>query len=182
VIIEPVLNRGAWNLVDTLTNLRADARTAALPVFAVGPVRLSERLASYPERFPRLAFLAETNDPNLLRRQLDRELGRMGVRPLSEDERPAYAQAAAALLARVAQEPGSPFESTVVEAAPALEVALGNPATALAASSALGDVPSIDAQRSLADVVLDPSRPGDVRLNAAAQLTRSLQRFGRLIS
>ena len=38
------------------------------------------------------------------------------------------------------------------------------------AAAALGDVPNPDAQRSLADVALSPSQPGELRRTAAAQL------------
>ena len=43
-------------------------------------------------------------------------------------------------------------------------------------------MPEPSAQRGLADVVLDPSRPVELRRNAAAQLARSIKRFGPLVS
>ena len=43
-------------------------------------------------------------------------------------------------------------------------------------------MPEPSAQRSLADVVLDPSRPVELRRTAAARLARSIQRFGPLVS
>jgi hypothetical protein len=39
-----------------------------------------------------------------------------------------------------------------------------------------------DAQRGLADVVLDPSEPAPLRRNTAAMLVRSIQRFGPLVA
>src|SRR5207249_3147391 len=66
------------------------------------------------------------------------------------------------------------------EAQTALVLALNNPPTGLAASAALGDVPGRDAQRGLADTLLDPSKPAPLRQSAGAQLARSIQRFGRL--
>jgi hypothetical protein len=39
-----------------------------------------------------------------------------------------------------------------------------------------------DAQRGLADVVLDPSKPAPLRIGTAAQLVRSIQRFGPLVA
>ena len=56
------------------------------------------------------------------------------------------------------------------------------PETAPIAAAALGDLPDPDAQRSLAALVLDPSRDPTLRRQAAAQLVRSIQRFGRLIT
>ena len=60
--------------------------------------------------------------------------------------------------------------------------ALSQPATSLAASTVLGDIPDAKAQNTLADVVLDPSRPVELRYNSASQLTRSIKRFGPLVS
>src|SRR5208282_5565825 len=65
---------------------------------------------------------------------------------------------------------------------PELTIALNQPETSLAASSALGEVPNSDAQQSLADVVLDPSRSVEHRRTSASQLARSIQRFGPLVS
>ena len=39
-----------------------------------------------------------------------------------------------------------------------------------------------DAQRGLADLVLDPSKPAPLRQSAAAMLVRSIQRFGPLLA
>ena len=86
------------------------------------------------------------------------------------------------LLASLASRRGSPFESDLGAAEPALAIALNTAETSQSASVALGDVPVAAAQRGLADVVLDPSKPAPLRLSAAAQLARSLQRFGPLIA
>ncbi len=61
-------------------------------------------------------------------------------------------------------------------------MALRSPETGSAAATALGQVPHPDAQRSLADVALDPSQARALRGQAATQLVRSIQRFGPLIS
>jgi hypothetical protein len=61
-------------------------------------------------------------------------------------------------------------------------VALNEAQTARAAATTLGDVPDPDAQRSLADVVLDPSKAPAIRKQTAAELVRSIRRFGRLIT
>jgi hypothetical protein len=43
-------------------------------------------------------------------------------------------------------------------------------------------VPDVEAQRSLADAVLDASKAAALRLSAAGQLARSVQRFGPLLT
>lgn len=182
VLLEPSLADGSWRLIDTLSNLRADANTAGIPVFLVCPRGLHERLRVYTLSFPRVALMVTPASAPLLKQQLDAGLAQMGARPLTPEERSGYAQAAAALLARIAARPGSPFEPSLPAAEPALTEAIGSPAAGPAALAALADVPGIDAQRGVADVLLDPSKPEAVRLNAADQLRRSIQRFGPLVS
>jgi hypothetical protein len=121
-------------------------------------------------------------DPSGLKAQLDRELARMGARPLSPEELSNYARAAAIILARVASQPGGPFEADLNRAEPALSAALTEPSTSMVASAVLGDVPDVNAQRSLADALLDPSKPPALRLTSAAQLGKSIQRFGPLLT
>ena len=87
-----------------------------------------------------------------------------GRRP---QERAGYAREAATLLARIAARPDSPFEADLARIEPALAVALNTPSTSLSATAAPGDVPDPNAQRGLADVLIDPSKPAPLRLIAA---------------
>jgi CheY-like chemotaxis protein len=179
VLIDIHLTQGNWRLHDTLANLRADARTAGLPVYVVGPLARQADLASLEERFPGVRFLVTSTDP----KTLDQQLGVAGrPQPLSSEERAGYAREAAALLAEIAARPNSPFEPDLARVEPALAAALNAPETGVSASAALGDVPVPDAQRGLADVLTDPSKPAPLRLSAAAQLARSIQRFGPLVA
>jgi hypothetical protein len=164
-------------VVDTVSNLRADARTAGIPIYIVGPLNVQYLLDDLPKRYPGVKFLVTPTSPEILEQQL-------GGRPsgLTDAERAAQAQEAAFLLSLIASRPGNPFESDLVGAEPALTTALNSPNTGLAASTVLGDVADPDAQRGLADVVIDPSKPAALRLSAANQLTRSIQRFGPLVT
>src|SRR5262249_32658399 len=130
----------------------------------------------------RVAFLVTPTDTAAFKPVWERELAKMGARPLSQAERESYARGATELLALIASRPGNPFEVNLSAAQPALVLALSNPPTGLAASAALGDVPGREAQRGLADILLDPSKPAELRLNAAARVARSIQRFGPLVT
>ena len=103
-------------------------------------------------------------------------------RRLSEAERAGYAREAVALLAQIATERKGPLTPDLTAIEPALALALNEAQTAPAAVIALGEVPDPDAQRSLADVVLDPSQPPAIRKQSASELVHSIQRFGRLIT
>lgn len=177
ILVDHHLIQGAWRLSDTLANLRADARTAGIPIYVVGPLNLNEKLNYLKTSFPGVKLLVQPQTPELLEKQL-------GGRPasLSADERASYAREAAILLSHLATAPGSPFEPDLSGAEPALTLALSIPGTSLAASAALGEVPGAGAQRGLADVVVDATKPAQLRISAAAQLAKSLQRFGRLVA
>lgn len=177
ILVDSHQTGGPWRLIDLLANLRADARTAGIPVYVVGPLNQQVALDPTFRNYPGVKFLVTPTSPAILERQL-------GGRPseFSPEERTAYAREAASLLAQVASQSGSPFEADLRQAESALSVALNAPTTDLAASSALGDVPDAGAQRGLADIVLNVSKPIALRLSSARQLARSIQRFGPLVA
>ena len=57
ILIDPHFVQGHWRLVDTLGNLRADARTAAIPTFVVGPRNVGIQLDDLFARFPGVKYL-----------------------------------------------------------------------------------------------------------------------------
>jgi hypothetical protein len=101
---------------------------------------------------------------------------------LSDAERQSYARAAAALLARVAADRRGPMAAGLRTVEPALAVAMRDPGTARSAAAALAELPDPDAQRSVFDAMMDPSRPADFRSEAAKLLVASIRRFGPLIT
>ncbi len=177
ILIDNHLVAGKWRVIDTLANLRADARTAGIPVYLVGPINLEVERKALLASFSGVKTLVTPPNSALLERQL-------GGRPsgLSDAERTAYAREAASLLASIAVRPGNPFLSDLSGAEPALAIALNTSSgTESAAATALAEVPVPDAQRGLADLVLDPSKPAPLRVEAGGRLVRSIQRFGPLI-
>lgn len=181
ITIDPDLVQGSWRLLDTLANLRADAHTAGIPIFLVGPLALRDAVAAKLESFPDVKYLVTPTESTLFKRQIDHALAGLRARPLSAAERTAYASQAANLLSQIATTSGSPFEGDLSMAVPSLSIAFNTPATAMPAATALGDLPRVEAQRDLADTVLNPSKPADLRLAAAAQLIKSVRRFGPLL-
>ncbi len=178
IAVDPNFINDSWKLPDLLGNLKADSRTSGIPVFIVGPLDLQTRLAPKLESFPDAKFLVTPAETELLKGQLDRGLASLGVRPLSAAERSDFAKRAASLLAQIARSPGSPFEADLPLAEPMLSLALNGTTAPIEAAEALGDIPGTDAQRSLADVALDPSKPAPVRLATSRQLARNIRRFG----
>ena len=177
IFVDPHMVQGAWRLDDVIANLRAEPATAGLPIYVYGGLALELTLADLFKRYPDVKYLVQPTSPERLEAML-------GGRPsaLTDGERGAYAREAAALLARVASRAGGPFTPDLEGIEPALTIALNTPETSVAASAALSEVPSADAQRGLADVLLDPSRSTEARVAVAARLSRSIQRFGPLVS
>ena len=83
---------------------------------------------------------------------------------------------------KIAKDRKGPFAADLAGAEEALVAATQSPETAQSAATALAELGSADAQRTLADLVLDPSRALPLRKQVAADLVRSIQRFGPLMT
>ena len=177
ILISYDLFGGGWSLNDTLTNLRADSRTAAIPIFIYGPLNVQYMRPSLSEDYPGIKFLVQPNEPTTLLRQL-----RGLPVPLAAGERARYAREASALLAAIASRKANPLSQDLPGAEPSMAVAMSDADTAPSVATALGYVPDLDAQRSLCDVALDPSQLTPLRKQSAADLVRSIRRFGPLVT
>jgi hypothetical protein len=177
VLVSSDLFSGAWTLTDTLANLQADARTAGLPLFVYGPYDLRYLRPNLEHDFPGIRYLVPPVDAAMLERQLK---GRPSA--LTDADRAGYAREAAALLARIAAHRQSPLWADLSAVEPALAGALAVPETAQAAAAALAQLPDPDAQRSLAALVLDPSRPPALRSQVAGLLAGSIRKFKPLVT
>jgi CheY-like chemotaxis protein len=182
IAIDPNFVQGHWRLTDTLANLRADPQTAGIPTFVYGPLPHIDRLTPMLGSFPGVRTLVTPSRMDLFQAEVARGLAGLRARPLSAEERAAYAREAASLLARVASRSGGPFETGLVLAAPSLMLALNNAAIAPDVVKALGEVPRTEAQRALGDVLLNPSNDPGLRVAAGEALARSLRRFGPLLA
>jgi hypothetical protein len=177
ILISFDLFHSGWGLNDTLANLGADSRTAGIPVFVYGPLDVQYKRPNLEHDYPGIKFLVQPTSPDVLLQQLKALPG-----VPSETVRISYAHEAATLLARIATERNGPLVASLTAVEPPLALALGEAQTAHGAATALREVSDPDAQRSLADVVLDPSRSSLMRRQSASDLIHSIQRFGRLIT
>ena len=179
ILTEPNFVNDPWTMTDLLGNLKADGRTAGIPVVIVGPLASRDQIAASLESFPGARFAVTPTETNLFGAQINRILRSLGVQPLSAAERTDYAKRASTLLATIARRPGSPFEPDLAGATPGLGVEINSAVAPDEAAAVLGDIPGQTAQHLLADSLLDSSRPAASRLAAATNLARSLRRFGR---
>jgi hypothetical protein len=165
-----------WPLRDTVANLKADSRTAALPIYIYGPLNAQFLRPNLKQDYPGIKFLVQPVEAAMLKQQL-KEL----PRALSDADRAAYAREATELLVKIAKDRKSPLAKNIMSAEEALVSALQIPESAQTEATALADLPSADAQQSLADLVLDPSRPIPLRKQIAADLVHSIKTFGPLL-
>jgi hypothetical protein len=177
VLVSFDLFRAAWSLSDTLAHFKADARTKALPIFVYGPLNVQYIRPNLDHDYPGIRFIVQPGDASLLQKQLKTIPSTFSI-----EERSASAQEATELLAQIASSDKGPLTANLSAAEPALSVALNRDASAISAAAALSRIPSPNAQRSLAAVVVDPSRRVDLRQKAAVELVANIQRFGPLVT
>ena len=177
ILISFDLFQSGWALNDTLANLGADSRTAAIPVFIYGPLNVQYKHPNLEHDYPGIKFLVQPVNADLLFQQLK------GLPALpSETMRVGYAHEAATLLARIATERKGPFIADLPAVEPALALALNEAQTAPTLQLPCVRCLTLMLSAGLADVVLDPSKPSAIRKQSAFELVHSIQQFGRLIT
>lgn len=182
IVVGPGDTGGHYDRLETLKNLRADARSAGIPIFLAGTDGDEIRLERVARQYPRMGFIVAPGSPQTLQNQIIPQLEAMGHSPLADSERSAFAKGAAEAIAAVAADPKSPFAPDLPAATPALLRAsrgaeVGGPAT-----TALSGIPDPDAQRRLAEIALDVTNEGPARLEAARWFIASEKRFGPLLT
>lgn len=158
-----------------------DVRLADLNPTPTG-ASIRQGLEALAARFPRVDVLSASYESGLLRPQFARALARLEPNPLTPEERDARAAQALDLLARIAERPQSTFAHDLAEAAPAVLLGINHTASNASAVAVLTGLPNTQAQRDLADALLNTALPLDLRLKAANGLLSSIQRFGNLLS
>ncbi|QDT17146.1 response regulator [Alienimonas californiensis] len=161
-----------------VANLRADARTRAVPLVLYGSERLEPPLSAIANRageavYTEFPVAAET---------LERRIAplRQVAEPLPDDLKAEQKRAAAYALSRLAAGDGRTFP--LGGAVQELSAAVSDPTVSANVSVALAAIPDAAAQGSLAET-LTVVRPGpDAELAAADALTQSVRRYGSLLS
>jgi len=178
IVLHPNMVR--WPLSETLANLRADARTAKIPVIIHGPAALTEKLRTQSRLFQLVAFSSASETSDDFDRQLKPLLKQIKATALSPMERSAQRENAAAWLAHIAQGRRTKvFDIKPAEAE--LTDLLEDDKLAPLALEALGEIPTRTSQQTMAELVLNTEADVDLRRLAAAKLAYHIQRFGLLL-
>ena len=193
-----------WPLLQTLANLRADARTASIPIVIYGSPNsikdlhvtittqmqnrkqfedkgdISSKVRALAQSFPLVTYVLESQTREQLESQLNPFLARLKSPPLTQPQRAAMKAQALSWMAHIATGRRQKiFNLTGTEEL--LASAALDPNLAADALQALGEITTIKAQQLIAGVALNTTLEPRVREIAVNKLTFHIQRFGLLI-
>lgn len=170
-----------WELTQTLANLRADSRTAALPIVIYGSEDDRDGVARLVNRSKPALFIAESSTSSDFLRQFAPFARDTKSPPLSDQERQRQKVAAAYWLSVIAADRNSKiFDVSTAEKE--LALVAEDPDTGEYALAALSNIATGSSQRRLAGVVVNPQLDPRLRQAAGAQLGFHIQRFGLLLT
>lgn len=170
-----------WDLTQTISNLRSDSRTSAVPIVIYGPESVRTEVARLVSRSKLAVFVSESASDNDFLVQFQPFVQRVRSPELTAYERNQQKIAAVYWLASLASDQGV----RVFDIAPA-EQQIGRVAevadTGENALVALAGIGTGSAQKKLSVLVLNTSLDMKLRETAATQLTFHIQRFGLLLT
>jgi CheY-like chemotaxis protein len=167
-----------------LAELRADVNYGLVPVFVTmapdraGKLPLEARLLDLVRGYRNVWVIATALEEKTLKEEITRNLAGSMAPPLTEEERKGNAALAVLWLRRMAQ--GELPGYDVRPAEEGILAATRSPELAPLAIEAAGGIPTRQAQRSLADVVLGNAR-SELRSEAAIELARHVRQNGLLL-
>jgi HEAT repeat protein len=181
VLVAVQVNVIRWPLSQTISNLRADARTAQIPIVMYGPESVRQHVAGALTHYPQIDYLAESSTSARLESQVGPFLKRalaLAATPASREQRIAEATAWLAQIARTNRTdifPLDPAENALMSLSTERQTS-ANALTALAA------IPRGDVQRHFSQLASTDRFDAAIRIDAAHQLASHIQRFGLLLS
>ena len=168
-----------WGLGQTIANLRADARTAGIPIIIYGPESVLIDAQRLIDRYPLIGFAL--NGETSFKLGVRQFLGQSQTPPVTEAQRAARMNAAVYWLAHIA----GGARTSIYNIAPA-ENALFNATAdenmAGNAAIALGAIPTAGSQQRLMEIAVSDARVPELRETAALQLAFHIQKYGVLLS
>jgi CheY-like chemotaxis protein len=163
-----------------LERLRADSRTALLPIGIVSASDEWDRAERLARMFPPALVIIPTQDEARLAYQLGRLLAQAGRNAVGVEERNGQAAQALEWLNHLARVPQGLYNLRRIE--PAVVTALGRPEHSPKAASVLAGLGTATSQKALADLASQSLLPLEVRRAAADAFNDSVLRFGTLLT
>lgn len=175
ILVSTQMDPTGWDLPETVSNFKADARTAGVPLIVVGALDAKLRLRTLLSNNPGLGFMVSPANEAIARRQIDFQLAKLVVSPLTTVERVNYATQASALLSRLASEKGPNAMTAMLGS---LDPHVYRSLKVRSGASTLAPVPTPDELGDLAGRVLQESLPAPERIKAAQKLAGLIQKSG----
>ncbi|MEX1229467.1 MAG: hypothetical protein WEB58_04455 [Planctomycetaceae bacterium] len=175
------VNTVEWGLGQTLANLRADARTASIPIIVYGEAGYRAKITEQLKAYPNSMFMADSSSLEDFEFQVAPFLASRRTPPLTPEQRQRMREAAVYWLAHIA----NGQRTVVYDLAPAEEALFGaveDPAVTQGVILAMGAIPTQTAQTNLAEFVLNERLSNLQREIAALQLVFHIQRFSMTLS
>jgi hypothetical protein len=170
-----------WELSQTIANIRADARTAYIPIVIYGDEKVQTRIERLAESHPRVHFVLQTNDATLMSKQVLPFLRIANANTMTQPQRAVTRQAALAWLVQLAdRRQASLFDLKPAETA--LFATINEEELGESAVFALGAVATPTAQAKLFEIGAAASRPVLIRERALAMLSAHMQRHGIMLT
>ncbi len=169
-----------WELSQTLENLRADSRTANIPVVIYGPRSIRDRFEGITSQFQNVVFLDEGNTASDLSRELQPFLVQLNPPPISAAQRVLQMKEAAQWLRRIAIR-NVPHVFDLQLAEEALTQSLHDPDIGEDALIALGGIGRPSVQTEFLNLVTAESASNKLRQLAGYQLAYHIQHHGLLL-
>jgi len=170
-----------WELTQTVANLRADSRTARIPVVIYGPKSIRDRFDDFTTQFQNVVYVDEGESAMEINRELRPFLVQLNPPTLTAEQRTEQIRDAARWLRRIAVR-NVPHVFSLEPAEAALTRAVMDPDIGEDALIALGGIARPIAQTEFLKVATSPSASTELRQLAAYQLSYHIQRHGLLLT
>ncbi|WP_437194099.1 HEAT repeat domain-containing protein [Planctomicrobium sp. SH527] len=170
-----------WELTQTIANLRADSRTADIPVVIYGPRSIRDRFNDFASQFQKVVFIEEGNSSMDLSRELAPFLVNLNPPAFTQEQRKQQMLTAAAWLRRTAVR-DVPGVFDLLPAETALVKSIYDPEIGADAIVALGAIGRVSVQNELLNVAVSATTAVENRRLAASQLAFHIQRYGLLLT
>ena len=177
-------NSVRWALSETVANLRADSRTAGLPIVVYGPAFVAPRISNMLNRYSQITFIEESEEAG----EASERFVQLKLKPffestlpqLSEEELSAQKIIAADWLAQLA----GPRRDALIDMSSvqkALRASATDGMVTRQCATAIGSIPTASAQLDLQELVVDQSLAEEGRLAVINELAFHVQRNGVLL-
>lgn len=174
------INTLRWPLSQTVSNLKADARTASIPIAIYGPDNMKHDVDGLIDRYSDMVYVSESLTSDFFEHQLRPFLVSIKPPPFTEQQKIEFQKAAAFWLFYIANGKRTSIYN-LQGAEDALIAASQNPELAGDVLPVLAVIPSAKSQIQLKTVALNTSLDVKIREQAALQLAFHIQHFGSLL-